>query len=95
MTKVSRREREADSRKEFGTTLRAMRRTMMLTQAELAALIGVKRGTLAQWERGDTLPQPPHMRAIVAASRLPSEFVTELQACYLDTAWDDSQEEVP
>ena len=45
--------------------LRRLRRRLRLTQAELAALLGVAKNTVARWERGELGMQPSTERLIL------------------------------
>lgn len=50
----------------LGDTLRAIRRTQMLTQADLARLLGVNVTTISLWEHGHHEPRASHKRKIRA-----------------------------
>jgi ribosome-binding protein aMBF1 (putative translation factor) len=54
----------ADLTREFARTLRAARQAVPLSQAELAAELGVSLRTISLWEAGEALPQPKHRRAV-------------------------------
>lgn len=43
------------------------RKARHMTQAELAAIIGVKRSTLAMWETGKVMPPTKYLLAIAEA----------------------------
>ncbi|MEO6057075.1 MAG: helix-turn-helix transcriptional regulator [Gemmatimonadales bacterium] len=43
---------------EFGAWLKVERQARELTQAEIAAAIGVSPNTVARWERGEVTPSP-------------------------------------
>lgn len=48
----------------IGARIRAARRGAALTQAELAAALGVEPITVSRWERGVTSPSLPRLRRI-------------------------------
>ncbi len=49
------------------TPLARLRRQAGLSQAEVAALVGVSQQHLAAWERGKYLPRPAAQRALASA----------------------------
>ena len=54
-----------------GKQLRDFRRGVELTQAQLAALLGVTGNTLARWERGEMAP-PGHLLPLALTALFPS-----------------------
>jgi transcriptional regulator with XRE-family HTH domain len=63
-------EKTIDAR--LGEQIRANRRALKLTQAEVAETFGVARATWITWERGSRIPQPAYRRELerwFAASR--------------------------
>lgn len=50
----------------FATWLKAARESKGLTQAQLAAQVGVTQPTASTWERG-AVPRPTHMKRLAAA----------------------------
>jgi transcriptional regulator with XRE-family HTH domain len=49
--------------------IRAARRRAGLSQAELAAALGVRQSSLSQWERGSTRPSTDHLLALTSILR--------------------------
>ena len=49
--------------------IRAARRRAGLSQAELAAALGVRQSSVSQWERGSTRPSTDHLLALTALLR--------------------------
>jgi len=45
--------------------IRKLRKKLILTQAELAELLGVAPTTVYRWESGRSRPQPRHLRKLV------------------------------
>ena len=58
---------------DLGTVLRAIRERRGLTQAELAARVGVTQGAVAKWESGDSVPAPETVHAVGFALGLGAE----------------------
>jgi len=54
------------NRKAFGADLRLARSKARLTQAEVGSLVGRHANTVAQWERGEQLPEPLVQEAVLA-----------------------------
>jgi transcriptional regulator with XRE-family HTH domain len=50
-----------------GTTIRTLRTEAGLSQAGLAARLGVAANTVARWERGEMAPPPYVLEAVKAA----------------------------
>ena len=50
-----------------GSNVATYRKARHMTQAELAAIIGVKRSTLAMWETGKVMPPTKYLVAIAEA----------------------------
>ncbi|MDP4023118.1 helix-turn-helix domain-containing protein [Methylobacterium sp. NEAU 140] len=59
--------------------LRAIRRRLGITQAAMAALIGVEPGTLRNWEKGRSAPDPVASRLIAILAREPEAALRVLQ----------------
>jgi len=49
----------------FSTTIRQLRRDLDLTQAELAARLGVDKQSVSNWETGRNAPWPAHQEGIL------------------------------
>jgi HTH-type transcriptional regulator / antitoxin HipB len=49
--------------------IRAARRRAGLSQAELAAALGVRQSSVSQWERGSTRPSTDHLLALTSVLR--------------------------
>lgn len=49
--------------------IRAARRRAGLSQAELAAALGVRQSSVSQWERGSTRPSTDHLLALTSILR--------------------------
>lgn len=49
--------------------IRAARRRTGLSQAELAAALGVRQSSVSQWERGSTRPSTDHLLALTSILR--------------------------
>ena len=62
-----------DMSNDIGQILRTRRRELGLTQREVAARVGVCRGVVTKWERGDSQLRPEHMDALAAILQLPGE----------------------
>lgn len=45
-------------------TLADLRRSVSLTQEEVAQACGVSKTAVSAWERGTSAPRPPHVRAL-------------------------------
>jgi transcriptional regulator with XRE-family HTH domain len=59
--------------------LRDLRRRKLLTQRELADLIGTKYQTVQTWERGRNAPRPSAMRELCAVLEVtPSQLLAAL-----------------
>lgn len=60
--------------------LRRLRERRLLTQTELARLVGVRRyQTIGRWERGEDRPRAGHLRALCAALEVtPDELLAAL-----------------
>lgn len=56
---------------DFGARLRQLRKAKGLTQAELAARVGVSMPAVSTWEQGKALPRDARMRAVAAALDIP------------------------
>lgn len=56
-------------------TLRAARVNAGLTQQEAGKRIGVDRGTIIRWERGDTRPKADQLEALCALYQIPIECI--------------------
>lgn len=55
-------------------TLKEMRDEAILTQEELAQVVGVSKMTIYSWERGETSPRPAHIRKLAEVlGRTPQE----------------------
>ncbi len=50
----------------FGQTMLALRMRVGLTQTDLAAILGVSRKAIGDWERGSSYPQPQHLKQFIA-----------------------------
>ena len=53
-----------DSKSNFGSRLRLMRRIRLLTQMELAEKLGVSVSAVSQWEKGVSYPLPTHLQGL-------------------------------
>jgi len=62
-----------EARKTVGTKLRLVRRTLHMTQVELAAAVGVDQGTIARYERGHHVPHPAIQQRIADALGQPHD----------------------
>ena len=61
-------------------TLRALRKLALLSIAELAAAVDVKRQAVWEWENGLTRPSPAHQRKLVKVLNLtPAELLQALE----------------
>ena len=60
---------------EMKITLRAARVNAGLTQQEAGKRIGVDRGTIIRWERGDTRPKADRLEALCALYQIPIEHI--------------------
>ncbi len=59
----------------FGARLQAARRGQGLTQAQLAAHLGVTQQAVAKWEAGNALPQPGLLLALSRALCVSAEYL--------------------
>lgn len=59
----------------FTITLEAARVNVGLTQSKLAAIIGVHRTTLHNWEKGKSSPDVAHLRAISEVTKIPMDYI--------------------
>src|SRR5215510_13471835 len=57
----------SETERSFGPALRAARERRGLTQADVAAQLGVKRETISHWESGKHLPRPKQSARLDAA----------------------------
>lgn len=58
--------------KEFGETIRALRKSIRLKRQQLADKIGVSKCTLAQWERGERFPSADNLFELAEALGVPA-----------------------
>ncbi len=64
----------------FGERLREWRRRRLLSQQELAKLLGVRYQTVQRWEGGAALPQPASRRKLCEVLRItPEELLQALE----------------
>lgn len=63
---------------DVGVTLRAAREKQGLSQAEMAARIGVTQPLIARWEAGEAYPRTENVRAVAAAYKLKPEQLLPL-----------------
>ena len=61
--------------KEIGKRIGAARRARQWTQADLAAAVGVKVGTVANWEGGHRLPPLPSLVALCVQLRRSADYL--------------------
>ncbi len=60
--------------------LRTLRRNAVLTQAELAAKLGVGQRIVSMWENGEAMPRPGNIRKLAEALGItPREVLAALQ----------------
>ncbi len=64
----------------LGDRVRAERKRRRMTQQELANAVGVSLGVVSNFERGLNLPQPSHLRAILAHLEMDIEAGDEVAA---------------
>ena len=56
-------------------TIRELRDEQILTQFELAGMVGVRPETISLWERGERRPRPMHIRKLAEVFNVkPSEI---------------------
>lgn len=61
--------------------LKALRKRNLLTQQELAALIGVQYQTVQRWENGTRYPRPAQLRKLCEVLKIsPDELLAALGA---------------
>jgi transcriptional regulator with XRE-family HTH domain len=58
-----------DKQDYLSEAIRAARRRAGLSQAELAAALGVRQSSVSQWERGSTRPSTDHLLALTSILR--------------------------
>ncbi len=61
----------------FGARLREWRRRRLLSQQELARLLGVRYQTVQRWEAGTALPQPVSRRKLCEVLKITSDELLE------------------
>ena len=59
----------------FGSKMRARRKQLGLSQADLSGLVGVHLSAISQWERGETLPSGKNFSAIAKALQVSVEWI--------------------
>ncbi len=57
----------------FGVRLREWRRRRLLSQQELAKLLGMRYQTVQRWEAGTALPQPASRRKLCEVLKISSD----------------------
>lgn len=60
-------------------TIRELRDERVLTQFELAGMIGVRPETISLWERGERRPRPVHIRKLAEVFQVKTSDI-DLQA---------------
>jgi transcriptional regulator with XRE-family HTH domain len=61
-------------------TLRELREEAMLTQTEVAKLLGVARSTVSLWESGNRAPRLDHMRQLAELYKVSPRTIKEAVA---------------
>ena len=64
----------------FSATIRNLRRARGLTQARLAALWGVDKQSISNWECGRNAPWPPHQAVILDKLKINAPAVRHIRA---------------
>jgi len=70
LSRLDAREEEVKAARFSPTLIRKLRTRLGLTQAQLAALVGVSAGAVTAWERGGSAPRGANRAALVALRKL-------------------------
>src|SRR5262245_38284610 len=79
-----------DDTRTFGQWLTRLRTRTALASADLAALVGVTKRTLLDWERGRTSPNARHLRRLLAALAAHGGFAPPLASAEAAALWDQA-----
>src|SRR5262245_52862198 len=82
-----------DDTRTLGQWLTRLRTRSALASADLAALVGVTKRTLLDWERGRTSPNSMRLRRLLAALAAHGGFAPPLGSAEAATLWDQANRE--
>ncbi|MEO1503150.1 MAG: helix-turn-helix transcriptional regulator [Pseudomonadota bacterium] len=61
----------------LGLRIRAVRRLLNMTQAQLAELLHISRETVVKWEKGERLPQLPQLIYLRSVFGISIDFIAD------------------
>ena len=76
---------EITTAEEFGSLIYELREDAYLTQAQLAAMLGVSQGTVSRWEHGRVLP---NRRALERVEGVAPGYFQEMRFLWLRGRWE-------
>src|SRR4029453_2000634 len=82
-----------DDKRTLGQWLTRLRSRSALASADLAALVGVTKRTLLDWERGRTHPNALPLRRLLAALAAHGGFAPPLASAEAAALWDQANRE--
>src|SRR5258706_7686393 len=71
----------------FGQTMLRLRTSIGLTQASLAAMLGISRKAVSHWEVGDSYPAAEHLKAIIELALGASAFAAGREEDEIRALW--------
>src|SRR2546423_1745398 len=78
----------------FGQSMLTLRTSIGLTQAGLAALLGVSRRAIAEWEGGSNYPKEQHLQHFLAVCVQQHVFAPEREAEEIRALWKTAHQRV-
>ncbi len=79
---------------EFGQMMLTLRDALGLTQAGLAARLGVSRHTVGSWELGNKYPSAPHLKHVIALAVAQQAFPVGREAAAIHALWRSAHQKV-
>jgi transcriptional regulator with XRE-family HTH domain len=78
----------------FGRAMLTLRTNIGLTQAGLAALLGVSRRAVAEWEAGSTYPKAEHLKQLIVLCVQQQAFLLGREAEEIRALWKAAHQKV-
>src|SRR6478672_4932193 len=78
----------------FGHTMLTLRSATGLTQAALAAQLGVSRNAVVAWETGVSYPHAPHLQKFIALVLRHQAFTPGAEAAEIRALWSAARQKV-
>jgi len=78
----------------FGQTMLRLRKSIRLTQAGLAALLGVSRRAVGEWEAGSNYPREHHLQHLIELCVRQHVFAHELEEEEIRALWETAHQRV-